>query len=88
MKGVILILFIVACLSGCATASKIYTSDGKEGYNITCSGALFVGPGNWGRCYEKAGNLCESKGYVVQEKNQDNLGGPRINRNMIIKCKE
>jgi len=83
MKGVILILFIVACLSGCVAASKTYTSDGKEGYAITCSGSF----SNWGRCYAKAGNLCESKGYVVQEKNQEITATAQI-RTMLIQCKE
>ncbi|MCD4820753.1 MAG: hypothetical protein K8R11_01460 [Methanococcoides sp.] len=50
-------------------------------------------------CYEKAGELCGSKGYEVLEKSGDTgamvtagqyglFGGSVINRSMVIKCKE
>jgi hypothetical protein len=95
MKAIMICLAIAISLSGCATAKKTYTSDGREGYSITCSGSAL----NWGMCYEKAGELCGQKGYEVLEKagdqgamlsgNQFGLyGGSVINRNMIIKCKE
>ena len=94
MRRAVLILSIVAFLGGCATASKTFTSDGKEGYVINCSGSAL----NWGMCYEKAGNLCGTKGYEVLEKSGDTgamvtagqyglFGGSVINRSMIIKCK-
>lgn len=92
MRKVILIISIMVFLGGCATASKTYTSDGKEGYSINCSGSAL----NWGMCYEKAGELCGTKGYEVLEKSGDTgamvtagqhgfLGGSVINRSMIIK---
>jgi len=95
MKRAILILSIVAFISGCATASKTYTSDGKEGYVINCSGSAL----NWGMCYEKAGKPCGTKGYEVLEKSGDTgamvtvgqyglYGGSVINRSIIIKCKD
>ena len=95
MRKLATYLLVTACLSGCATASKTYTSDGKEGYSITCSGSAL----NWGRCYEKAGELCGQKGYDVLEKTSDQgsmitanqfglYGGSEVSRNMIIKCKE
>lgn len=95
MRNLGIILLIVAVLGGCATAKKTYTADGKEGYSITCSGSAL----NWGMCYEKAGEICGSKGYEVLEKSGDQgtmlsgnqfglYGGSVINRNMIIKCKE
>ena len=51
---------------------------------------------NWGMCYEKAGELCGTKGYEVLEKSGDTgamvtagqfglFGGSVINRSMIIK---
>jgi len=69
-----------------------YTSDGREGYSINCSGSAL----NWGMCYEKAGELCGAKGYEVLEKSGDIgamvtagqyglFGGSVINRSMIIK---
>lgn len=95
MKAIIICLAIAISLSGCATAKKTYTSDGREGYSITCSGSAL----NWGMCYEKAGELCGQKGYEVLEKTGDQgsmlsgnqfglYGGSVINRNIIIKCKE
>ena len=95
MKITIIFLLIAAVLGGCATASKTYTANGKEGYNITCSGSAL----NWGMCYEKVGNLCGTKGYEVLEKSGDQgallsgnqyglYAGSVINRSMIIKCKE
>ena len=95
MKTAMLFLIIVAIVSGCATSKKTYTSDGKEGYSINCSGSAL----NWGMCYEKAGELCGTKGYEVLEKSGDTgamvtagqyglFGGSVINRSMIIKCKD
>jgi hypothetical protein len=96
MRRAILILIVAAsCITGCATASKTFTSDGKEGYSINCSGSAL----NWGMCYEKAGQLCGAKGYEVLAKSGDTgtmvtagqyglIGGSVINRSMIIKCKD
>lgn len=94
MRLAIIFMISAFCLSGCATASKTYTSDGQEGYSITCSGNAL----NWGMCYEKAGDMCGKKGYEVLEKTGDQgaivsgnqfgvYGGSVINRNMIVRCK-
>ena len=94
MKIFVLLVCVVG-LSACATSSQVYTADGKRGYYINCSGSAL----NWGMCYEKAGDICGTKGYEVLEKNGDqgttvsgNLfgvyGGSVINRSMIIKCKQ
>lgn len=82
-------------LNGCASARKTYTSSGKEGYSINCSGSSST----WGRCYERAGDLCGARGYEVLEKMGENVttssstileqySGTDINRNMIIRCRE
>lgn len=95
MKRGMLLLLIVGCLSGCATASKTYTSDGKEGHVITCSGSI----SSWGECYDLAGKICGTAGYDILEKSGDTgatLGGGRsgfyggsvITRIMVIQCKE
>ncbi len=95
MRFILICLTMITFLCGCATAKKTYTSDGNEGFSITCSGSAL----NWGMCYEKAGELCGEKGYEVLEKTGDTgavvsgnqfglYGGSVINRNMIIKCKE
>ncbi len=92
---ILILLACVAGLSACATASQVYTADGKRGYNIVCSGSAL----NWGMCYEKVGDICGAKGYEVLEKSGDQgtmvsgnqfgvYGGSVINRSMIIKCKD
>ena len=89
----IIILFSVMC--GCATSKETYTADGKKGYSINCSGTV----SNWGKCYEKAAEICGEKGYIVLDKSEDTgaivsgnkfgiYGGSVINRTMIIKCKD
>lgn len=86
---------LAVALHGCASARKTYTSSGREGYSINCSGNAST----WGRCYEKAGDICGAKGYEVLEKMGENVttssstileqhSGTDINRNMIIRCKE
>lgn len=86
---------MLVILCGCATARKTYTSTGKEGYSINCSG----GATTWGRCYEKAGDVCGARGYEVLEKIGENLSsssgnlfeqhsGTDVNRNMIIRCRD
>ena len=95
MKKLIIILLSMLGLSACATSSEVYTSDGKPGYSIACSGDML----NWGKCYEKAGEICGTKGYEVLEKSGDQgmvvsgnqygvYGGSVTNRSMIIQCKE
>lgn len=95
MSKYLLTLLAFVLLGGCATASRTYTSSGKPGYSINCSGSAL----NWGMCYEKAGNLCGTKGYVVLEKSGDKgavisasqfglFGGSVMNRSMIVQCKD
>lgn len=91
-KTIVILLFITMYISACATASKTYTSDGEEGYVITCSGMAL----NWGHCYQKAGELCETRGFEILERSGDQgamvtggqaglMGGSVINRSMVIK---
>ena len=94
MRRLGIFLVVLTLIGGCATAKQIYTSDGQQGYNITCSGSAL----NWGMCYEKAGKICGEQGYEIIEKNEGQgamvsgtqygvFGGSVVNRNMIIKCK-
>ena len=95
MKCLIISIFLCLVLAGCATAKKIYTSEGQEGYSINCSGTAMT----WGVCYEKAGQLCGEKGYIVLEKMGDQgsvlsgsqfglYGSSVIYRSLVIKCKD
>jgi len=101
MKPVITILFVIilAVLFGCATSSRIYLPNGSQGYRVNCDGSAL----DWGMCYEKAGELCGSKGYVLVGQNGESypLGsanasnaqftatyGAMVTRYMLIKCNE
>lgn len=95
VKLIIGLAAAAVALAGCASARKTYTSTGKEGYSINCSGTS----SNWGKCYERAGDICGPRGYEVLEKIGENIpvssgtifeqhSGTDINRNMIIKCKD
>lgn len=89
------ILFMAAFgITGCATAAKTYNQDGRVGYAINCSGAV----NSWGKCYEKAGETCGTKGYDILSRAGDQgstisgnqfgvYGGSVITRDLVIACK-
>lgn len=95
MRNIALALATIIVLSGCASASKTYGPDGKEAYSINCSGLART----WGMCYEKAGDLCGTKGYDVIGQGSDRgavvsvnptggFGGSTISRSLMVKCKD
>ncbi|SAK89869.1 hypothetical protein AWB75_06235 [Caballeronia catudaia] len=56
------IAFLFALLLGaCATASHTFAPDGREAFSLDCSGSAR----SWGMCLEKAGDLCNTRGYEV-----------------------
>jgi len=62
MKHLLLICgFLTLSLTGCAIARETYLADGTRGYSISCDGAA-VGINT---CFEKAGELCASRGYTL-----------------------
>jgi hypothetical protein len=72
-------------VAGCAS-SKTFDAEGKEALVLNCSGMAR----NWGMCYEKAGELCRTKGYEVVEKSGYSgwvLGGS-TSRTLVIRCKQ
>ncbi len=88
-----LLLFCCLILLQCATSKQIYTPSGEKGYSINCSGTALT----WGHCYEKASELCGSRGYKIITTSKDQgamvtgtqyglFGGSVIQRSMIIKC--
>lgn len=99
VNALILILGSAAAISGCASASKTYMPNGRDGYSINCSGAAR----NWGMCYEKAGEICGTKGYEVLRKDEgrgaiasmnssgyssSGFAGTTHARSMLIQCRE
>lgn len=57
----ILLTGIIAMLVGCALSREMYLPDGSKGYNISCDGSA----NSMGNCFQKAGELCGSKGYYL-----------------------
>ena len=85
---------VAVLLGGCATSTQTYTSDGRVGYSIGCSGTAL----NWGICQEKAGELCGARGYEILSTTGDRgviatasggnfFAGTTISRSMLITCK-
>ncbi|WP_166837472.1 hypothetical protein [Rheinheimera pleomorphica] len=58
-KSILLICMLTVALTGCATSKATYLPDGSQGHSISCDGAA-VGISV---CFEKAGQICGSKGY-------------------------
>lgn len=78
MSKYILAISLSLLMTACTTAvSPTYTATGDSGYRLTCGG-LF-GDGDLGSCYEKAGQLCGTNGYRVQQSSVSSL---------IIACRE
>ncbi len=89
-----LLLLLPVFLVGCTTVSKTYGPDGKEAYELACSGTVQ----DWGDCQKKAGELCGTRGYNILSVNgeqgavftanpQSAFGSTTIYRNMMIACK-
>ncbi len=94
----LLSIIMISFLVGCASSTKTYAPDGREAYSLDCSGTAR----NWGMCYEKAGEICTTRGYdiIVQSGEQGASGSGYANqqsagvhasslhfRTMTIACK-
>ena len=92
------LLLVVAALSGCASSSQTYGPDGEVAYNLNCSGLART----WGACLERAGDICQTKGYRIISSSGDTgaliaasasgngaslAGGSTISRSMVVACK-
>ena len=91
MKQFFFMILIASLISGCASAKKVYTSEGKEAYSLNCSGSAR----SWSNCYERAGDLCGTKGYIVLDKNEeaksmqiDSKSSNWRERTMFIQCND
>jgi hypothetical protein len=87
-------LAVAAVASGCAVTSKTFAPDGRQAFNIDCSGWAM----NWSACIKKAGSICKEKGYDIYTRDAETgalitanegtvFGGSIMNRNMLIACK-
>ena len=85
----------ILLLAACATSEEIDIAEGHRGYSIDCSADHL----NWSLCYEKAGEICGEKGFVILDKTGGTgvviagvqygvYGESEQNRSMIIKCSQ
>lgn len=85
---------LALALVGCATSSTTYLPDGRKGHAINCSGSAVP----WSACQQKAGDLCQAKGYDIISVNGEQgatfvatsnfaSGGTTSNKSMLIACK-
>jgi|BarGraIncu01121A_1022015.scaffolds.fasta_scaffold200349_1 hypothetical protein len=91
MKQFFFMILIASLICGCTSVKKVYTSEGKEAYSLNCSGSAL----SWSNCYERAEDLCGTKGYVVLNKNEESkfmqMGTQGViwtERTMVIQCNE
>lgn len=92
------VVVLVLGLTACASSSQTYGPDGEVAYNLNCSGLART----WGACLERAGDICQAKGYRIISSNGDTaslivasangnsgsmVGGTGISRSMVVACK-
>lgn len=88
------ISIVAGVLAGCATQKAVYLPDGRQGHSINCSGSAL----SWDLCYQKAGELCQAKGYDILAKEGEQgstitdtqygvIGTSTMTRTLLIACK-
>lgn len=91
------LLVVVLSLAGCShlyvKTTDTYTPDGSKGHVLECSGQYL----NWGSCEQKAGELCQERGYETLSRSDERdstltaspfgaVAGTNITRTMLVKC--
>lgn len=87
--SLILVLGFILAISGCASSTIVYDSQGRQQVLIDCTDQ-----GSWNICYKEAARVCSS-GYFVDERrgegvtNDGAMGsfGQRHFRELLIRCK-
>jgi hypothetical protein len=74
MTTIILATSLTAC--GSTSVKPTFTASGNEGYQLVCGG--FFETGDLSGCYQKAGELCTNKGYIITQTNISSI---------IVQCK-
>ena len=94
MIRIVVLVTLASLLASCGSSTKTFGPDGREAYSLTCSGLAR----NWGMCLEKAGEICEKRGYdvitatgdqgaVVNFDQSGEFASTTRTRNMVIACK-
>jgi len=98
---ILLCLFFAAFAAGCVSSNETYTADGRKGHVISCpsQGAITGALTNWGTCFQRAGEICGTKGYAVLQRSDEpgftatvnqygGYAGTTTNRMMIVRCND
>jgi hypothetical protein len=94
MGKLVILSLLIIFMTACATSRETFTPDGRIGHSINCSGSVL----HWGKCFEKAGEICGEKGYEVIARsgdqgsmiaaNQFGLYGESVTtRSLVVQCK-
>lgn len=84
------LIFVALIAIGCASTSKMYLPDGRQGYAFNCSGLAR----SWNMCMSAAGEQCKERGYDVISANGERglvatqtMAGSTISRTLVVACK-
>lgn len=82
-KRLVLSCFLItATVGGCSIITPIASPNGKTGYAINCTAETIS------HCYQKAGEMCNEKGYtIIDHKNKSNGFFVAADRSLIVECK-
>lgn len=99
MRKVGVLIVLGVAVASCVTDKPVYTSDGRQGYAITCGGAVY----GWSDCLERAGQKCGERGYDLYMRNAatgrvtsvnytpgvglQGFSGTTYSREMLIACR-
>lgn len=75
-----ILFFYCLFITGCATSSSTFLEDDSKGYRIDCSGIAVP----LESCYEKAGDICLEKGYIIQN---TRINKSDLAKGIVIKCR-
>jgi len=101
MRLLLVVAVSGAMLAGCVSSSTTHLADGSKGHVISCPspGGLVGALTDWGTCFQKAGELCQTLGYTVMHKSGEagftaavnQYGGgasSTASRALIIRCND
>ena len=99
MRALLLLFAVFA--AGCVSSSETFTSDGRKGHLISCPSTtgLVGAMTSWGTCFQRAGDICGTKGYTVLQRSDEagfaaavnqygGYAGTTTNRAMIVRCND
>ena len=69
MKHLLVFVFGLSLLTGCATVRESYGPDGRKSYSLNCSGAAR----GWDKCLTSAGEIGGKAGYDILDRSGESM---------------